>query len=127
MKEVPLDKFCAAEGRLFFAHRALSVLFSMPTLVTLSILPVLSEARIQQLMDANFLRMPSDVFTIANDEEKLKELAELDGWGAKSAKNMASAAKRVASDGCFSVEVHIFPRNPSCRRSLFCVTSCCVR
>ena len=60
----------------------------------------LSLARIQQLVDANYIRMPGDVFTLAKEEAKLKELAdELDGWGAKSAKNMAAAANRVASEG----------------------------
>lgn len=59
----------------------------------------LSDAKIQQLMDAGFLRMPSDVFAIANDAAKLLEIANLDGWGIKSVNNLASVAKQVANDG----------------------------
>jgi DNA ligase (NAD+) len=59
----------------------------------------LSEARIVQLMDANLLQMPSDVFALAKDKTKLDAISELDGWGTKSAQNLARVANRVASDG----------------------------
>jgi DNA ligase (NAD+) len=59
----------------------------------------LSEARILQLMNANLLQKPSDVFALANDQAKLDTISELDGWGPKSAQNVARVANRVASDG----------------------------
>jgi len=59
----------------------------------------LSEKRIEQLMNAGFLRRPSDIFAIANDDTKLQELTELDGWGKKSVGNLAAEANRVASEG----------------------------
>jgi DNA ligase (NAD+) len=59
----------------------------------------LSEARSQQLMDAGLLRKPSDIFMIAIDEQKQKEIAELKGWGRKSAENLAAATKRVTRKG----------------------------
>jgi DNA ligase (NAD+) len=59
----------------------------------------LSEARCQQLMDAGLLRRPSDIFIIAADEKKQEEIAELKGWGKKSADNLAAAAKRVSRQG----------------------------
>jgi NAD-dependent DNA ligase len=59
----------------------------------------LSEARIQQLMENGLLRIPADIFEIANDADKLTELSELDGWGPKSAQNVATVAKRVANNG----------------------------
>jgi DNA ligase (NAD+) len=59
----------------------------------------LSEARIMQLKDADLLQMPSDLFAIANDQAKLDAISELDGWGPKSAQNVARVANRVASDG----------------------------
>lgn len=59
----------------------------------------LSEARIQQLMDAGFLRIPSDIFVLAQNTSTLEEIAKLDGWGAKSVDNLAAVAQRVANDG----------------------------
>ena len=59
----------------------------------------ISEKRIEQLMNAGFLRTPSDIFSIANDEAKLEELADLDGWGERSVHILASEAKRVATEG----------------------------
>jgi DNA ligase (NAD+) len=59
----------------------------------------LSEARIMQLMNADLLKIPSDVFSLANDQAKLDTISELDGWGPKSAQNVARVANRVASDG----------------------------
>lgn len=59
----------------------------------------LSEARIMQLMDADLLQKASDVFALANDQAKLDIISELDGWGPKSAQNVARVANRVASDG----------------------------
>jgi NAD-dependent DNA ligase len=38
-----------------------------------------SEARIQQLMEEDFLKIPSDVFRLAKNETQLEELAELEG------------------------------------------------
>jgi len=59
----------------------------------------LSEKRIEQLMEAGFLKKPSDLFSLANDSAKLEELAELEGWGKKSAQNLEAEAMRVARDG----------------------------
>ena len=50
-------------------------------------------------MAAGFLERPHDVFSIANDQARLEELADLDGWGKKSVSNLAAEAKRVASEG----------------------------
>lgn len=59
----------------------------------------LSEARIQQLMDAKLLTMPSDLFTLSKNKERLEMIAEMDGWGPKSADNLARVATRVATSG----------------------------
>jgi len=59
----------------------------------------LSEKRIEQLMEAGFLKKPSDLFSLAKDRAKLEELAKLEGWGKKSVQNLEAEAKRVARDG----------------------------
>jgi DNA ligase (NAD+) len=59
----------------------------------------LSEARIEQLMDAGLLQIPSDLFELVQDESKLEELADLPGWGPKSIQNLVSNAQVVAKDG----------------------------
>ncbi|GKY97851.1 hypothetical protein MPSEU_000743000 [Mayamaea pseudoterrestris] len=59
----------------------------------------LSEARIRHLMNESLLQMPSDVFTLVDDTEKLEKVEQLPGWGAKSAQALASAAKKVSFDG----------------------------
>jgi DNA ligase (NAD+) len=57
----------------------------------------LSDARIQSLMDATFLHLPCDIFSL--DAEKVESIAQLDGWGEKSARNLVTAANRVATQG----------------------------
>ena len=67
----------------------------------------LSEARIQQLLDAGFLRTPADVFQLVASEKIssnssnaiLSEIAELPGWGPKSAQNLANVVSQKATDG----------------------------
>lgn len=59
----------------------------------------LSEARIRQLMNHGYLKTPSDLFQLAQNESKMEELAELEGWGPKSVKNLAQTANKVASEG----------------------------
>jgi len=57
----------------------------------------LSEARIQQLMDADLLRYPSDVFKIGDTE--WESVAALPGWGGKSCKNLRETSGNIASNG----------------------------
>ena len=57
----------------------------------------LSEARIQQLMDAGLLRYPSDVFEF--EDEEWESMAELPGWGKRSCQNLKRSIERVASNG----------------------------
>ena len=57
----------------------------------------LSEARIQHLMDADLLRLPGDVFLL--DDSKIDAIAQLDGWGEKSARNLVASAHKVSTDG----------------------------
>lgn len=92
----------------------------------------LSEARIQQLLDADVLRTPADLFRlVANKDGKraqkivilcvmcstfyshscesssgsnssdtiLSEIAELPGWGTKSAQNLANVASMISTKG----------------------------
>ena len=59
----------------------------------------LSEARIDQLIDAGFLQVPSDLFELAKDEAKLAEIAKLPGWGKKSVQNIATIANKISTDG----------------------------
>jgi len=57
----------------------------------------LSEARIQQLMDAGILRLPSDLFKLST--EGWEQIQELPGWGPKSCRNLRTTAERVATTG----------------------------
>jgi DNA ligase (NAD+) len=67
----------------------------------------LSEARIEHLRTAGMLRRPSDLFELAteassNDSQNttaVERIAELPGWGPKSAANLLSAANTVANEG----------------------------
>ncbi|CAB9518826.1 DNA ligase [Seminavis robusta] len=80
----------------------------------------LSEARIQQLsmlnssksdegtandttlaMNASLVKLqfPSDIFKIAQNPEAVEVIANLPGWGPKSAQNLANAANQVARNG----------------------------
>jgi DNA ligase (NAD+) len=59
----------------------------------------LSEARVRQLMEAALIQLPSDVFVIAKDADKLKQVAALEGWGEKSAQNLATVSNRIATEG----------------------------
>jgi DNA ligase (NAD+) len=57
----------------------------------------LSEARIQQLMDAGFLRYPCDVFSL--NDSQWEKMADLPRWGKKLCTNLRSSTQRVASSG----------------------------
>ena len=63
----------------------------------------LSEARIQQLMDAGLLQIPADLFKLASrqhiSETIISQIAEIPGWGEKSAKNLAAVASKIATNG----------------------------
>jgi NAD-dependent DNA ligase len=59
----------------------------------------LSEARIQQLMDAGLLRFPCDVFQWSDDAEWNTIAEEIPGWGPKSCQNLKASIQRVASNG----------------------------
>merc|ERR1712194_886681 len=56
-----------------------------------------SEARIEQLMDADLLKFPSDIFTMEN--EKWESLEALPGWGERSSQNLKASSQKVASKG----------------------------
>ena len=57
----------------------------------------LSESRIEQLMDAGLLHLPSDIYRL--DDEGWAAVQELRGWGPKSCRNLRSAAERVSTTG----------------------------
>eukprot|EP00934_Nitzschia_sp_Nitz4_P001972 Nitzschia sp. Nitz4//scaffold125_size66327//26336//28831//NITZ4_006130-RA/size66327-processed-gene-0.27-mRNA-1//-1//CDS//3329534610//1972//frame0 len=57
----------------------------------------LSEARVQQLLDAELIRIPSDIFQI--DDEKWSKVEELPGWGKKSCGKLRNTCRRVATQG----------------------------
>lgn len=57
----------------------------------------LSEARIQQLMDASLLRFPSDIFQFGDEE--WNQVQELPGWGPKSCQNLRASSQSVATTG----------------------------
>jgi NAD-dependent DNA ligase len=57
----------------------------------------LSEARIQQLMDAGFLRYPSDIFNL--NDGQWEKMADLPRWGKKLCTNLRTSTQRVASSG----------------------------
>mmetsp|Transcript_9451 Transcript_9451/g.13418 ORF Transcript_9451/g.13418 Transcript_9451/m.13418 type:complete len:308 (+) Transcript_9451:2-925(+) len=87
----------------------------------------LSEARIEQLIQAELLRVPSDLFrfvvasgndndTNDDDDDNNKEnktlllqerIEDLPGWGSKSVKNLVQEAKRIATEG-ISLQRYIF-------------------
>jgi len=57
----------------------------------------LSEARLQQLVDEGLIKVPADLFHIADGD--LEAIASLPGWGAKSSEKLAAVAKDAASRG----------------------------
>lgn len=57
----------------------------------------LSEARIEQLLEAGFLRFPCDLFTL--NVTQWEEIANQTGWGPKSATNLKAGADRVIREG----------------------------
>ncbi|CAJ1944539.1 unnamed protein product [Cylindrotheca closterium] len=57
----------------------------------------LSESRIQQLMDADLLKYPADIFNYK--EKDWERLQELPRWGPKSVKNLQSVTHKVATQG----------------------------
>ncbi|KAL3924128.1 MAG: hypothetical protein SGILL_001237 [Bacillariaceae sp.] len=57
----------------------------------------LSEARIEQLLEAELLRYPSDVFEMKDDQ--WEKMAGLPGWGKKSCANLRESITRVAANG----------------------------
>jgi DNA ligase (NAD+) len=57
----------------------------------------LSEARIQQLMDAKLLQFPSDVFKLS--EQDWKNMEDSAGWGGKSVLNLRKSIQDVATRG----------------------------
>jgi DNA ligase (NAD+) len=63
----------------------------------------LSEAKIQQLMNAGLLKVPADLFKLASrqhiSDTILSSIGELPGWGEKSAKNLAAVASKIATNG----------------------------
>ena len=59
----------------------------------------LSEARIQQLLDAGLLRFPCDVFQWSEDNEWKTISETLTGWGPKSSNNMKASVQQVAKNG----------------------------
>ncbi|GFH44359.1 hypothetical protein CTEN210_00833 [Chaetoceros tenuissimus] len=60
----------------------------------------LSEARLQQLVNATFIRVPSDLFNILDDDQTmLNDIMELPGWGEKSANNLKAATQKVVDEG----------------------------
>ena len=59
-----------------------------------------SEARIQQVMDAELLKIPSDLFKLIDDDEEMAAALEaLPGWGPKSVGNLQSTVQQVADRG----------------------------
>jgi len=60
----------------------------------------LSEARLQQLVNATLIRTPVDLFNILDEESDMfQNITELPGWGDKSALNLRSASQKVATEG----------------------------
>lgn len=56
-----------------------------------------SESRIEQLMDAGLLKVPSDLFV--RPHNFTETVAGLNSWGQKSAQNLVLAADKVAKEG----------------------------
>ena len=60
----------------------------------------LSEARLQQLVNATLIQVPADLFNILDEEHTmLKDIMELPGWGEKSANNLKASTQKVLDDG----------------------------
>ncbi len=60
----------------------------------------LSEARLQQLVNATLIKTPADLFKILDEDgEMIQNVTSLPGWGEKSARNLHSAVSKVATDG----------------------------
>ena len=64
----------------------------------------LSEARIEQLMDAGILQVPADLFALASSPseksaEMVAKISELPGWGPKSVQNLQEIVDKVIKDG----------------------------
>ena len=60
----------------------------------------LSEARLQQLLNATLIQTPADLFDILDEDLDLfQNTTELPGWGNKSALNLKSATQKVAAEG----------------------------
>ena len=60
----------------------------------------LSEARLQQLVNATLIRVPSDLFNILDDDHTmLNDIMEMPGWGEKSANNLKAATQKVVDEG----------------------------
>lgn len=57
----------------------------------------LSEAKIQQLMDAGLLKYPTDVFQMG--DAQWETLEAIPGWGERSCQNLKESSDRVASKG----------------------------
>jgi DNA ligase (NAD+) len=63
----------------------------------------LSQARIQQLMEQGILKVPVDIFSLAStapsSQKLLAKLADLPGWGPKSAQNLQKVVDGVVNKG----------------------------
>lgn len=60
----------------------------------------LSEARLQQLYDEGLIRVPADLFRILDDDSILVDsIANLSGWGVKSANNLKNEVEYIAQKG----------------------------
>lgn len=63
----------------------------------------LSEAKIQQLMGEDILKVPSDVFKLASSnpqsEGLVAQMSEMPRWGPKSAQNLQRIVDKVSKDG----------------------------
>ncbi|GAX18655.1 DNA ligase (NAD+) [Fistulifera solaris] len=57
----------------------------------------LSQNRIEQLMEAGLLKVPSDLF--ARPEHFTETVAALKSWGPKSAQNLVTTANKIANEG----------------------------
>lgn len=57
----------------------------------------LGKKQVAQLIDAELLREPADIFALIGDQARLSGLTALDGWGAKKINNLKAAidARRV--------------------------------
>lgn len=60
----------------------------------------LSEGRLQQLMNASLIEVPSDLFKILDPDSTMKdEISKLPMWGERSAHNLMEATQLVAKNG----------------------------